>query len=400
MIQIVAAALLLVANLSSAGSPKPTPIVAPAGEPVLVDDCGTVWGLPEKEYRDTAARLAAKNSYFVPIQRKPEGLSAEARFGWNVVAGPRNGGWAIAPGPDGELLLHADFNTNGDLTDEPPLRFTPEGEHRVARYRTAVRDERGESYPIDWKLVLERQTSPEPRIGLSICDDTIRRGVLRIGGRERAFALRGGAGIYDHDYLGVYFDLDGDGRYDPDLERYKVSEKYVTLGGASYEFIVDRYGRSMTLRPLGRKLPPRPSLKLGSLAPDFSYKDLNGKVRRLSSHRGKLVLIDFWSTHCGVCRADTPSLVDLYRKLHGRGFEILGVSQDDGLAELKEFMAQQGVSWPQTREGGDHRPLWDLFRVGGTPSYFLIGRDGRILATDRELRVRDEALAEWIEKSL
>jgi len=74
---------------------------------------------------------------------------------------------------------------------------------------------------------------------------------------------------------------------------YVVMDKYVNLAGASYEFTVDRLGRSLTLKPLAEKLPDRASLEPGSAAPEFSFTDLDGKPHRLYDYRGKVVLLDF-----------------------------------------------------------------------------------------------------------
>src|SRR5204863_9904609 len=132
-------------------------------------------------------------------------------------------------------------------------------------------------------LLSPGQTQRQPY--LSIHAKTVRRGVIHAGQKDVAFSLQGGLGIYDEEKNDLYFDLNGDGQLDEGLdsmERYYPTDEYVTIGEQSYEFVVDRYGRSLTLKPLAEKLPPRPALLPGSPAPDFTFTSLAGKTHKLS----------------------------------------------------------------------------------------------------------------------
>jgi peroxiredoxin len=191
----------------------------------------------------------------------------------------------------------------------------------------------------------------------------------------------------------VCFDLNGDGQLDMStphsLEVYFVMDKYVTLAGASYEFTVDRQGRSLSLKPIAEKLPDRPALQPGSTAPEFSFTDIDGKTYRLSDFRGKVVLLDFWGVWCGPCVAEAPELASIYQKLHEKGFEVIGIHMGNQIAALREFIAEKGMTWAQAVEE-DRGTLHRLFRVDGWPTYYLIGKDGTILAHD--LRPGDELI--------
>ncbi len=73
----------------------------------------------------------------------------------------------------------------------------------------------------------------------------------------------------------------------------------------------------------------------GEAAPDFSLRDINGKEVSLSSHKGKVVLVNFWATWCGPCKLEMPHLDKMDRELESKGFEVLSVSTDDARASSK-----------------------------------------------------------------
>jgi thiol-disulfide isomerase/thioredoxin len=132
----------------------------------------------------------------------------------------------------------------------------------------------------------------------------------------------------------------------------------------------------VTLTPLAEKRPPRVLFVAGYPAPDFSFTDLDGKARKLSDYRGKVVLVDFWGTWCGPCLAAIPELVAAYEKFHARGFEIVGVDQDEKRELLQTFVTEKKLPWPQAFDGAKG-PIVSLYRITGFPSYFLLDKDGK-----------------------
>jgi len=186
------------------------------------------------------------------------------------------------------------------------------------------------TYPVGLKLEIGELLTPgatQPRPYLSIHAITVRRGVVHLGQKDVLFAIRGAWGLYDGEASEIFFDLNGDGELDgldpfapphDSIERFHPSDKYVNIGGTTYEFTVDRYGRSVTFTALATKLPPRPTLLRTSPAPDFGFTGIDGKTHRLSDYRGKVVLLDFWGAWCSPCVAAAPKLAEAYEKYRAR----------------------------------------------------------------------------------
>jgi len=392
---IIAAILFACGSLQAAPQ---GPVTANTGAPELLKGAGMVFALTEEEYRKVAEQLS-KNPKFVSIKRKPAGLTAGAKFGFNLTFGGLNRSWVLDGDDQQGYVLYADLNGNGDLADDTPLRFTNDGgKYSVLLKQTVTEriDGRDETYPVELRLEVGAVTKPNqsnPQPVLRIESETLRRGVIRVGGREVAFALAGSQGVYNWDSSRVYFDLNGDGQLDmttpKSAESYVVTDKYVNLAEVSYEFTVDRQGRSLTLTPLADKLPDRVSLELGSAGPEFSFTDINGKPHRLSDYRGNVVLLDFWGVWCAPCVAEAPKLAAIYKKLHEKGLEVIGVHMGKEMEALRKFTAEKGMTWTQTIED-ERGALHRLFRVHEWPTYYLIGKDGTIRANN--IRPGDELI--------
>ncbi len=118
--------------------------------------------------------------------------------------------------------------------------------------------------------------------------------------------------------------------------------------------------------------------KLFEPATPISLKTAEGKTINLSDYRGKVVMIDFWASWCGPCRAENPSNVRLYNKYKSKGFEILGVSVDDNREKWLKAVEADGLTWPQVLDAEDQAAI--DYGVNAIPHTVLVGRDGRIIA--------------------
>jgi cytochrome c biogenesis protein CcmG, thiol:disulfide interchange protein DsbE len=115
-----------------------------------------------------------------------------------------------------------------------------------------------------------------------------------------------------------------------------------------------------------------------ALAADFAVPDLSGQAVRLSAYRGKVVLLNLWTTWCPPCREEMPSMEKLYLQLKDRGFVLLAVSQDEGGKALVEpFVQQLQLTFPVLVDP-EHQ-VGDKYQVWGYPESFLIDREGRVV---------------------
>jgi thiol-disulfide isomerase/thioredoxin len=119
-----------------------------------------------------------------------------------------------------------------------------------------------------------------------------------------------------------------------------------------------------------------PELARARMAPPFSITTTDGQRVSLDELKGKAVLIDFWATWCAPCREALPHMREIAKKFEGQPLVVLSVSLDDDEQKWKEFVANNGMTWPQYRDGGFKGPIATLFAVRAIPQTFTIDADG------------------------
>jgi peroxiredoxin len=129
---------------------------------------------------------------------------------------------------------------------------------------------------------------------------------------------------------------------------------------------------------------------IGSEAPDFIQNDVNGTPVKLSSFRGKYVLLDFWASWCGPCRQENPNVARNYARFKNKNFTVVGVSLDrpDGKSAWLAAIKSDGLDWTQLSD----LKFWNnqaaaLYSVTSIPQNYLIDPQGKIIA--KNLRGED-----------
>jgi cytochrome c biogenesis protein CcmG, thiol:disulfide interchange protein DsbE len=123
----------------------------------------------------------------------------------------------------------------------------------------------------------------------------------------------------------------------------------------------------------------RPAIaKTGDLAPEISGKSMTGDQIVLSQMEGHPVLVNFWATWCGPCRAEFPALERSYKKNKDQGFIVLGVNSGDDNSDdgVMTFIRNSVVSFPIVRDPGDR--LGRSYRINGLPTSFFVDKKGVI----------------------
>lgn len=125
-------------------------------------------------------------------------------------------------------------------------------------------------------------------------------------------------------------------------------------------------------------------VKVGDMAPDFTATLDNGKTFKLSDYRGKVVMLQFTASWCGVCRQEMPFIEKEIWQMHkDRGLVVIGVDKDEPLEKLQALTKATGITYPLALDpGGDIFSLYALKKSGITRNV-IVDRDGRIVYLTR-----------------
>jgi thiol-disulfide isomerase/thioredoxin len=127
---------------------------------------------------------------------------------------------------------------------------------------------------------------------------------------------------------------------------------------------------------------------------ELEGKLLDGKPLDMSKFKGKVVLIDFWTTWCGWCVREIPNMKKNYKAYHDKGFDIIGVSGDDNRKVIEDFVKEKKIPWNIVYGENKPSPSIEYYGIMGYPTMFLVDRDGKVVS----LNARGEELDKLLEK--
>lgn len=161
----------------------------------------------------------------------------------------------------------------------------------------------------------------------------------------------------------------------------------------------DEFKNDGTVKRIVEILEKSKLRKVGAKFTDFTQPDKDGNMHKLSEYvsKNKYLLVDFWASWCGPCRAEMPNVKAAYEKYHAKGFEVLGVSLDNKKDAWLKAIETLGLPWQHLSDlKGWECEASGMYGVQGIPCTMLIAQDGTIVATDLRGEELDKKLAELL----
>jgi thiol-disulfide isomerase/thioredoxin len=142
-------------------------------------------------------------------------------------------------------------------------------------------------------------------------------------------------------------------------------------------------------------------MKLMGQPMEISGKTLDGKEIDWDSYRGKVVLVDFWASWCGPCRAELPNVLRLYKAYHDKGFDVLGISLDETQQAAVKGVKDANIPWPSIFPENEEERRWNHplvrhYGIGGIPMAILVDQEGNVV----HMQARGENLATELQRLL
>jgi thiol-disulfide isomerase/thioredoxin len=318
----------------------------------------------------------------------------------------------VEPDDEGEPYLYADLDQDGLMADSERITLKRGEDDNPfvfeATLRLPLKSALFQTYPVFvqyFKNIRWDELAEDERLLLQ-SKEAFARGQVDIQGRKTlvqyGFNPQSKKISVSNGWFGV--DADGDGhivvdRFSPESAEareetviFRVGENYVSTRR------VDVEKNQITMRAHPASDYKRVEVQVGSEVPDFQFTDFGGKKRKLSEFRGKYVLLDFWALWCPPCRRELPYQKLAYSRFQDRGFEILGMNNDEDPSLIKDTLKKNGLVWPQATMTSI-RDVEIRYRIHLFPTSLLLGPDGKVLVIDQE-KMRGQDLLKTLDRML
>jgi peroxiredoxin len=193
--------------------------------------------------------------------------------------------------------------------------------------------------------------------------------------------------VYINQHPDSYFSLEALTELAENAEVSKVQQVFKKLS--------PRLRNSKAGKDLSGLIDDAGASAIGTMAADFTQHDTSDSPVKLSDLRGKYVLLDFWASWCGPCRAENPNVVKAYAKYHSKGFEILAVSLDSKKEAWLKAIQDDKLTWKHVCDlKGWHNEVATLYGIRAVPENLLIDPTGKIIAKKLRGETLENKLAE------